>query len=81
MTIGESQVLFNKLVERRKTDSITQANTKVEHDKIIQIINEVKDSMCDSYCKWKDTIANSSAAEADKILREHCLGKCPLNRM
>lgn len=46
-------------------------------------IDEVKEKMCDEYCKWPlayslDYVSKEQAHEA--VLRERC-AECPLNRL
>jgi len=50
---------------------------------VTDIIQEVKDSICNSYCKWFDNYCGvyKDVEEAEEhLLSEKCDG-CPLNRL
>lgn len=47
---------------------------------VTDIIEDVKNEICDDYCKWAAQMANESDEDYQKLLDEH-RDKCPLNRL
>jgi len=49
---------------------------------IHEILEEVREDICDNYCKYEDVIKNvhMTDEEYDKWIEEHC-EKCPLNKL
>lgn len=49
-------------------------------ERVTDIIEEVKEKICNDYCKYAVNIDNMRPEEYDKLLAEIC-DKCPLNRL
>lgn len=47
---------------------------------VAQIIEEVKEEMCDHYCKHIEKIQGGGEEAFEKLVEEFC-DKCPLNRL
>lgn len=66
--------MYRKITESSITDNLT--GVVKEHQKTItEIFEEVKSSICDSYCKYPNEITDH-----DEMLETKC-SKCPLNRL
>lgn len=66
--------MYRKITESSVTNNLTGV-VKGHQKAITEIFEEIKSSICDSYCKYPNEIT-----DYDEMLETKC-SKCPLNRL